>query len=140
MITIDFEKAMYITPGMIVEGMPNEVYHSIDGFYSSSQLKKPTPIHMLDKTPVNDGIKAGTVFHKMMEGKTFLSMDNYDSRSKQPVIDYCLKYGKDCHKPTDKMKLADLKILAELIKAEYAGDKPVIDRNTHDNCSAMVKL
>lgn len=97
---IDYTEGMKITPPMIVRGMPNEVYHGMEGA-SSSYLKEvhKTSIYNANKQRLDMAKKKhfqlGGIFHDLVEGFTdkidvmgrYFLYPEYKSSAKQPVID-----------------------------------------------------
>lgn len=135
---IDYTEGMKITAPMIVRGMPNEVYHGMEGI-SSSYLKEvhKTSIYNANKQRLDmtkkKHFELGGIFHDLVEGFTsgydvmdrYFLYPEYKKSAKQPVIDV-IKLISSRHDGLSMDDLAELEI-------ELKGEKLCVLKSTADS-------
>lgn len=160
---IDYTEGMKITAPMIVRGMPNEVYHSMEGV-SSSYLKEvwARSIYSANKKRLDmrkkKHFELGGIFHDLTEGFTagydvmdrYFLYPEYKKSAKQPVIDAiktvlarCEGFSMDDLAEIEiKLKgekMDFLKVKAETLLEKHANGKTKITDEDLGNAEAMLE-
>lgn len=160
---INYTAGMKIIAPMVIRGMPNEVYHGMEGV-SSSYLKEvfKTTIDNANKMKLSrvkkNHFELGGIFHDLIENFTagydvmdrYFLYPEYKKSAKQPVIDVIkliqFKHGGLSMDDTAELeitlraqKLDILKSTAETLLEKYANGKTKITDENLGNAEAMLE-